>query len=100
MATGSKTVEIWVAYPDRRTIGPGQLIRFESGGDHLLTRVVRATPYRSFGDLLNHESVTAIGGPGRTRSDLLAILRDLYDRSKESRYGVMALEVERVTGPA
>jgi 8-oxo-dGTP pyrophosphatase MutT (NUDIX family)/ASC-1-like (ASCH) protein len=93
VVAGSKTVDVRVAYPHRKDIVAGRLIRFESDRDHVLTRVVTVAHYRSFEEMLDHEKSAAIGGPGRSRTDLLAGLRVLYDESTES-LGVMALEIE------
>ena len=92
VAAGTKTIEVRVAYPHRRDICAGQLIRFESDDDSVLTSVARVARYESFEELLDHEDPAAIGGPQRSRADLLATLRDLYDEAKEA-LGVLAIEI-------
>jgi ASC-1-like (ASCH) protein len=41
--------------------------------------------------MLEHENVPAISGTGESRGNLLAAIRDLYDKEKEA-LGVLALE--------
>jgi ASC-1-like (ASCH) protein len=95
IASLAKTVEVRVAYANRRNLAPGQLIRFESGDASVLTRIVRVGRYASFAEMLDHEEVSAISGTDESREDLMAAIRDLYDEDKES-LGVLALELRLV----
>jgi ASC-1-like (ASCH) protein len=96
IATQAKTVEVRVAYANRRNLAPGQLIRFEAGDASVLTRIVRVGRYASFAEMLDNEATSAISGTDESREDLLAAIRDLYDEEKEA-LGVLALELCVVT---
>ncbi|WP_280664719.1 MULTISPECIES: ASCH domain-containing protein [unclassified Kitasatospora] len=96
VASGAKTVEVRVTYPNRRDLAPGQLIRFQAEGAHVLTRVTRVSRYASFEEMLDHEDVAAISGVPESREELLTAIRSIYDETKES-LGVITLEVHVVT---
>ena len=94
IADGVKTVEVRVGYPSMRRITAGRELTFVAGDQRLLTRVKRVTEYPSFEAMLEHEDPTAIGGElGRSKDDLLQVIRNIYPPEKE-RLGVLAIEVE------
>jgi len=95
LASGRKSIEVRVAYPDRRDIEPGQLIRFESDSEFILTRVTRVGRYGTFAEMLDQEDLAAISGIGETREELMAAITALYSEEKEQ-LGVLALAVELV----
>jgi len=95
VASGAKTVEVRVAYPNRGDLAPGQLIRFQAEGAHVLTRVTRVSRYATFEEMLDHEDVAAISGGPESRGELMAKIRSIYDEAKES-LGVITLEVQVV----
>jgi ASC-1-like (ASCH) protein len=95
VASGAKTVEVRVAYPHRRDLAAGQLIRFEAEEDHVLTQITRVSRYGSFEEMLDHEDVAAISGVPESREELVAAIRSIYDEEKES-LGVITLEVRVV----
>jgi ASC-1-like (ASCH) protein len=95
IASGDKTIEVRVAYPNNRKLGPGQLLRFLAGEDACLARIVRITEYPSFAEMLDHEDNLAIGyAPETTRDEMLTRLRTLFPGDKES-LGVLAIEIAR-----
>lgn len=93
--SGDKTIEVRVAYPNYRDLAEGQQIRFLSGEDSCLTRVLRVSSYPSFEALLDSEDPAAIGyDVGLSRDEMLARLRDIYPAHKEA-LGVLAIEIRR-----
>ncbi|KWX02601.1 hypothetical protein LI90_3644 [Carbonactinospora thermoautotrophica] len=76
IASGRKTVEVRVGYPNMRRIRPGWLIRFRTGDEHCLTRVRRVGEYGSFEEMLDPPGDRRDGGPrgaaGRHPPDLPA----------------------------
>jgi ASC-1-like (ASCH) protein len=96
IASGRKTVEVRVGYPSTRKIAAGDRIRFASGEEECLTRVVRVTEYPSFEAMLDHEDARRIGAEEHeSREELLAAIREIYPPEKEA-LGVLAIEVEVV----
>lgn len=96
IASGQKTIEVRVAYPNNRQLTAGQLLRFRAGDDECLTQIVRITEYPSFDEMLDHEDPLAIGyTPDMTREDMLTRARSIYPAEKEA-LGVLAIEVARV----
>ena len=96
IASGSKTVEVRVGYPSMRKISAGDRIRFTSGDEECLTRVVRVTEYPSFEAMLDPEDARSIGAEeDESREELLAAIRYVYPPDKEA-LGVLAIEVEVV----
>ncbi|MCX9190443.1 acetyltransferase [Carbonactinospora thermoautotrophica] len=91
IASGRKTVEVRVGYPNMRRIRPGWLIRFRTGDEHCLTRVRRVGEYGSFEEMLDPRAI----GATEDRAELLAAIRRIYPPEKEA-LGVLAIEVERV----
>jgi ASC-1-like (ASCH) protein len=98
IASGTKTVEVRVAYPNNEKLHPGQLLRFLGRDTDIdcLTRIIRVSRYGSFDDMLDAEDPATIGfDMGMTREDMLAREREIYPPHKEA-LGVLAIEIERV----
>jgi ASC-1-like (ASCH) protein len=91
---GGKTIEVRVAYPSRRSIAAGDLIRFTCGDESALTRVKRVARYGSFEAMFDHERAEAIH-PTASRAEQLRAIREIYPAEKEA-LGVLAIEVEVV----
>jgi ASC-1-like (ASCH) protein len=95
IVSGQKTIEVRVAYDNNRNLAAGQALRFFSGDDDCLTRIVRVTEYPSFEAMLDSEDPLAIGfEPDQTRDDMLSRVREIYPPEKEA-LGVLAIEIER-----
>lgn len=93
VASGRKTIEVRVLYPNLRTLAPGDHIRFVCGRDDCLTRVKRVTRYRSFEQMLDTEGPANVN-PDSPRDQQLANIRRIYGPEKEA-LGVLAIEIER-----
>jgi ASC-1-like (ASCH) protein/predicted ATPase len=94
IASGTKTIEIRVAYPSNQRLTAGGLIRFVCRGEECITRITRITAYATFEDLFDHEDPAAVN-PTATRAEQLVNVRLIYPADKEA-LGVLAIEVERV----
>lgn len=94
VASGVKTIEVRVQYPNLRTLAPGDLIRFVCGRDDALTRVKRVTVYESFEEMLDTEGPEKVN-PTSPRHQQLANIRRIYGPEKEA-LGVLAIEIELV----
>ena len=95
MLSGQKTVEIRVEYPNYKDLAAGQLIRFLSGEDSCLTRIVRITRYASFDDMLDTENPRTIGYEEHlSKAHMLERIRKIYPPAKEA-LGVLAIEFTR-----
>jgi ASC-1-like (ASCH) protein len=97
VASRAKRAEVRVAYAHRRGLAPGQLIRFESEGESVLTRIARVGRYGSFAEMLGHEDAASIIGTDASREEVMTAIRAIYDDAHE-RLGVLAIEIERVEG--
>jgi ASC-1-like (ASCH) protein len=97
IATGAKTIEIRVGYAKIRKMAAGDSLRFNSGDDTLLTRIIALKEYPSFEEMLDVEDNTAIGEPGMTRDELLAACRAIYPPEKEA-LGVFAIHLDLLPG--
>ena len=86
--TGSKTVEVRVAYKNIRRLQPGDWLKLN---DRHLARIERVGRYSGFEELLARESAAAMA-PDLTPQKLLAALRELYPPEKEA-LGAVALEI-------
>ncbi|ARQ70719.1 ASCH domain-containing protein [Streptomyces marincola] len=93
IATRSKTIEIRVGYPKIRNMAAGDSLRFTSGDHTLTTRITALNEYTSFEEMLDAEDNTAVGDPGMTRDELLAVCRDIYPPEKEA-LGVFAIHLD------
>src|SRR5262247_3108244 len=94
IASGAKTVEVRVAYPQLRTLQPGHRIRFVAGDYRCLTVVRRVATYDSFETMLQAEDPASIA-PDVPAHDLLRLIRTIYSPEKEA-LGVLAIQVEPV----
>ncbi|GAB1689426.1 ASCH domain-containing protein [Krasilnikovia sp. M28-CT-15] len=94
LATGRKTIEVRVQYPNLRNLAPGQLIRFVCGRDEALTRIKRVARYESFEHMLDAEGPANVN-PDSPRHQQLANIRRIYGPEKEA-LGVLAIEIELV----
>jgi len=96
VATGRKTIEVRVQYPNLRNLKAGDHIRFVCGRDEVLTRVTRVACYPGFEDMLDAEGPQRVN-PDSPRDQQLANIRRIYGPEKEA-LGVLAIEIE-VTAP-
>ncbi|MBT2224362.1 ASCH domain-containing protein [Nonomuraea sp. NEAU-A123] len=98
VATGRKTIEVRVQYPNLRTLTVGDHIRFVCGRDDALTRVKRVARYASFEEMLDTEGPANVN-PDSPRDQQLANIRRIYGPEKEV-LGVLAIEIELLDPPA
>ena len=94
VASGRKTIEVRVQYPNRRSLTAGDNIRFICDEDDALTRVKRVSHYISFEQMLTAEDATRVN-PDCTREQQLADIRRIYGPEKEA-LGVLAIEIELI----
>ncbi|MEO3800554.1 ASCH domain-containing protein [Nonomuraea sp. B1E8] len=94
VATGRKTIEVRVQYPNLRNLAAGQHTRFLCGKEECLTRIKRVAVYSSFEELLDTEGPERVN-PTSPRAQQLADIRRIYPPEKEA-LGVLAIEIERV----
>jgi ASC-1-like (ASCH) protein len=94
IASGTKTVEVRVAYPANKRLTAGQLLKFTCRGEECLTRITKINTYASFDDMFDHENVSTVN-PTATRTEQLANIRLIYPAEKEA-LGVIAIHVQRV----
>ena len=92
VASGRKTIEVRVQYPNLRKLAPGDRIRFICGRDDVLTVVKRVARYRSFEEMLDAEGSANVN-PDSPREQQLANIRRIYGPEKEA-LGVLAIEIE------
>jgi ASC-1-like (ASCH) protein len=91
IATGTKTIDVRVAYPQNQAIRAGQRLTFVSGTRRVTTRVRQVRAYPSFAALAAAEDAAAIGCA--SSAELLAALNAIYGAEQE-RLGVLAIEIE------
>jgi ASC-1-like (ASCH) protein len=94
VASGEKTIEVRVRYPNLRNLAEGDHIRFVCGRDDCLTKVKRVTVYDSFDEMIDAEGPMKVN-PTSPRDQQLANIRRIYGPEKEA-LGVLAIEIERV----
>jgi ASC-1-like (ASCH) protein len=94
VASGVKTIEARVRYPNLRNLAEGDHIRFVCGGDDCLTRVKRVALYPSFEAMIDAEGPEKVN-PTSPRDQQLANIRRIYGPEKEA-LGVLAIEIERL----
>lgn len=93
IAEGVKTIDVRVGSPEMRAIQAGEMVTFVAGDQRLPAKVTRIVEYASFDDMLDHEDPEAIGGSlGRSRSQLLAVIRSIYPPDQE-RLGALAIHL-------
>src|ERR1022692_1078254 len=97
VATGRKTIEVRVQYPNLRNLRAGDHIRFVCGRDDALTRVRRVARYTSFEEMLDAEGPDRVN-PDSPRDQQLANIRRIYGPEKEA-LGVLAIEIELLDPP-
>ncbi|GAA2134305.1 ASCH domain-containing protein [Streptomyces synnematoformans] len=96
IASGDKTVEVRVGYAKVRKMASGDLLRFNSGPDTLLTRITAVNEYPSFTALVDTEDPAAIAGTDESREELMAAIREIYPPEKEA-LGAFAIHVQLLT---
>jgi ASC-1-like (ASCH) protein len=77
VASGVKTIEVRVQYPNLRSLKAGDHIRFICGRDDALTKVKRVTRYASFEEMLDTEGPEKVN-PTSPRAQQLANIRRIY----------------------
>lgn len=96
IASGAKTVEVRVAYPNNRKLTAGELLTFVSGDVSCTTRITKINEYKTFEAMLDVEDTQAVAGEPETREDLVTACRQIYPPEKEA-LGVLAIHIEIVT---
>ncbi|GAA1276616.1 hypothetical protein GCM10009609_44510 [Pseudonocardia aurantiaca] len=91
VASGRKTVEVRVADAKRNAIAAGDTIRFRCAELRVDSEVTAVRRYRSFAELVDHESFAALD-PTTGRNEQLANLRRIYPPEREA-LGVVAIGV-------
>jgi len=94
VASGRKTIEVRVQYPNLRSLAAGDQVRFFCGTDNALTRVKHVAHYTSFEQMLDVEDSVQVN-PDSTREQQLTNIRQIYGPEKEA-LGVLAIEFELV----
>ena len=95
VASGRKTIEVRVRYPNLRNLAAGDHIRFVCGRDECLTRVTRVAIYNSFEQMIDTEGPANVN-PDSLREQQLANIRRIYGPEKEA-LGVLAIQIELIT---
>ena len=95
VASGRKTIEVRVRYPNLRNLAAGDHIRFVCGRDECLTRVTRVAIYNSFEQMIDTEGPANVN-PDSPREQQLANIRRIYGPEKEA-LGVLAIQIELIT---
>jgi ASC-1-like (ASCH) protein len=94
VASGEKTIEVRVRYPNLRNLAEGDHIRFVCGRDDCLTKVKRVALYPSFEAMIDTEGPENVN-PTSPRDQQLSNIRRIYGPEKEA-LGVLAIEIERI----
>lgn len=94
VASGRKTIEVRVRYPNLRNLTAGDHIRFVCGTEEALTRVKRVAVYDTFERMIETEGPEKVN-PDSPREQQLANIRRIYGPEKEA-LGVLAIEIERI----
>jgi ASC-1-like (ASCH) protein len=89
--SGKKKIEVRVAYPQLKSLGPSGFLNLN--GQHVV-RITDVRRYPDFEAMLSHEDPSEIG-PGMSKEELIATLRKIYPLEKE-KLGVLAICVEPV----
>lgn len=97
VATGSKTIEVRVQYPNLRSLAEGDHITFVCGHDEVTTRVKRVARYTTFEEMMDAEGAERVN-PTSSREQQLANIRRIYGPEKEA-LGVLAIEIELIAPP-
>lgn len=96
VASGRKTIEVRVRYPQHADLAAGDLIRFTCDDDSVMTAVRRVAMYGSFDEMIDAESPAAVD-PDVSREQQLANIRAIYGPEKEV-LGVLAIDLRLAAG--
>lgn len=88
---GKKRLEVRVGYSNIKTIQPGERIRFASRAQELIIRVVEIRRYKTFDEMAEFEDTSLIA-PGKSKEDVLKLLREIYPKEKE-KLGIIVFEI-------
>jgi ASC-1-like (ASCH) protein len=91
--SGSKTIEVRVAYSGMKKIAVGDIIRFESGHAQCNCKVTRVTQYKSFNEMMATEDPKKIN-PTKSAQVQLADIKKIFPQDKE-RNGVLVFELKK-----
>lgn len=92
---GTKPLEVRVGYDNIKRIEKGQHIRLESARDHGVVEVSDVRVYKTFAEMLEHESAGHIAPDNPTSASALRVLQGIYPKSKED-LGVYVFQLKVV----
>lgn len=99
MSSGEKTVDVRLYDRKRRLLSVGDMITFNkltNPLEDITVRVKKLTQFSTFKELFETIPASDIGHKGRTVDELLNETYALYSPEKESEWGTLAIEVEKV----
>lgn len=95
---GNKRIEIRLNDEKRKNLKINDIIIFEKLEDteYLKTKIVNIYKYDSFSDLINDFDIKLLADVSITKEQLLKILNEIYEKEKQDKYGVLAIEIELI----
>lgn len=99
MKIGTKKIEIRLNDEKRKNILIGDLIIFEKLDDTqelLKTKVTNIYYYSDFNELINENDVTILADKSVSKEKLIKTLNEIYSKEEQDKYGVVAIEIEKM----
>lgn len=99
MASGEKTVEVRLFDKKRRQLAVGDLITFSKLTNRLedmTVQVKNLTRFATFREMYETIPAGDMGASGSTLEDMLEQTALIYPPEKEEKWGMLAIEVEKV----
>lgn len=99
MKNGSKKIEIRLNDDKRKLLNVGDTIYFMKEPDRIekfKSQIVSLTHYNDFTDALNNINIEDVSSIDTKREEYLNDLEMFYSKEEQQKYGVLAIEIEKV----
>lgn len=92
---GRKTLEVRIAYPDLDDISVNDHIRFKSGEDGAIVKIIAIRRHKSISEVINKENTSKIA-PQVPQAYLRELARELFSESRIKTHGLLVIEFEKL----
>ena len=94
--SGEKTIEGRKNKGDFKEMKPGNIVKWISKNDHVLTKIVGKRAYSTFKEYLETEGLDKCLPGIETIEDGVGVYYKYYTPEDEAKYGVLAIELEKI----
>jgi len=94
--SGTKTLELRVAFPSFAKLTPGNRVNFSSGsGEQIEVRILAIRNYKTIDDVKTSEDLSRLA-PGMTERQLTSAAKRIFKESDIQKHGLLMIEFAKM----